>query len=132
MKKNVAEYFCICIFFMTMISESTSGVVKDTCNQDEFIVKKKNKKESPSIVKDDIGELLELSLRQTSKNITELANMQQKIFDKIKDVVGACEKENSVFAGTAEQLKTQRNKLKVFYDKLLQQEDDLQSFLNCF
>lgn len=132
MIKKVPHKLLFSICMVMMMTHMTIGLSHNDDVNSEFVVKKKTKKESVSSLKEDIAGQLELSLRQMSKNIAEQAKVQQQIFDKIKDLLGACESEKSVFAGSAEQLKAQRDKLQTFHKKLVQQQDDLQTFLGCF
>ena len=123
------------ILLMAILCQSMHlGSVQEVVGENEFVVTKpKNKKESVGSIKEDIAATLEACHQQTSKNIIELAKIQQKTFDKIKDLVGACDvNEKSVFDGSIAQLKEQRYKLQAFHQKLLQQQEELQSFLACF
>ena len=132
MKKKLLLALCVAV-----VSEfNFIDCAQEKILENEFVVvKKKIKKESVATVKEDIGQELELSLRQVNKNIAELADLQEKIFDKIKDLVGACDGDahkKSVFDGSIVELQEQRHQLKKFHQKLLQQQDDVQSFLSCF
>ena len=135
MKKKLFYSPFLCIFFMAMTCQLTIGVAQPEEPENEFVVKKKNKKELAVNVKEDIAAELEFELRQVSKNIAELARVQEQIFDKMKDLLGACEDatdKKSCFAGSTQQLKEQRHKLKIFSEKLARQHDDLQTFVGCF
>lgn len=135
MKNNLCYYSFLCVFFMAMTCQLTIGVAQPEEPENEFVVKKKNKKELAVNVKEDIAIELEFELRQVSKNIAELARVQEQIFDKMKDLVGACEDaidKKSCFSGSTQQLKEQRHKLKIFSEKLARQHDDLQTFVACF
>lgn len=132
MKKSIVFVFCM-IFVGASIS-MCFALDKKNEPENEFI-KVKPKKELSASVKEDIGCELELLSRQISKNIIELAQVQQQVFDKIKDLMGASDDSltgKSVFNGSTIQLKEQRHKLKHFHQKLLQQQQDSQSFLSCF
>jgi len=125
------------LFFAVVFCPSIYlGSVQEPAAQNEFVVTRaKSKKESASSVKEDIAITLEMCHQQISKNIIELAKIQQQTFDKIKDLVGVCDassNEKSVFDGSTVQLKEQRHKLKAFHHKLVQQQEELQHFLACF
>ena len=130
MKKNL--FFAA--LMVISLQETFVGSTDDKETMNEFVVvKNKNKKESAGAVKEEIGETLELCLRQMSNNIVQQAKVQQQIFDKIKDLVGACDQtDKSVFDGSTVQLKEQRHKLQAFHQKLVQQQEELQKFLACF
>jgi gamma-glutamylcysteine synthetase len=135
MKKKIFYYSFLSVFFMAMTCQLTIGVAQPEEPENEFVVKKKNKKELAVNVKEDIAAELEFELRQISKNIAELARVQEQIFDKMKDLVGACEDtldKKSCFSASTQQLKEQRHKLKIFSEKLVRQYEDLQTFLACF
>jgi len=132
MKKSIVFVFCM-IFIGASISVCFA-LDKKIEPTHEFI-KIKPKKELSSSVKQDIGCELELLSRQISKNIIELAQIQEQSFDKIKDLMGASDDSltgKSVFNGSTAELKEQRHKLKHFHQKLLQHQQDLQCFLSCF
>jgi|GEM_PF-1491232 len=133
---NKKHIFIFCIIIMGFSIQFDCTHDKKIESQNEFVVvKTKNKKELLVSVKEDIACELELLLRQTSKNIAEQAQVQQQIFDKIKDLMGAFDESSSpktVFAGSTMKLKDQRHKLKMFNQKLLEHQEDLQGFLSCF
>jgi len=119
---------------MTVMTITSIVFSQDKQVGSEFVVVKK-KKESTVHVKEDIGYALEISLRQIGKNITQSVIVQNQIFNKIKDLLGACEKNNdskSTFDASTAQLKIYRNQLESFYHKLEQQQVELESFLSCF
>jgi len=130
MKKKL--FFIIGIIFLFDSMFFCAMQEKEVSN--EFIItKSKVKKESVNNIKEDIGRSLELCHQQISRNIAKLAQVQQQVFDKIKDLVGACDgTEKSVFDTTLAQLKEQRHQLKYFYEKLQRHEGELGSFLACF
>ena len=130
MKKNL--FFAVVMAIL--LQETFIGSVQESSSANEFVVTKvKSKKETSATVKEEIGETLESCLRQMSHNIVQQAKVQQQIFDKIKDLVGACDdKDTSAFCGSTAQLKEQRHKLQVFHQKLVQQQEELQKFLACF
>ena len=131
--KKIFKLFLFTVFFCQPMYV---GYAQQAACENEFIITKtKNKKESAGAVKEDIGTLLESCHQQVSKNMIELAKIQQQIFDKIKDLVGACDvssTEKSVFDGSIVQLKEQRCKLQAFHQELLQQQQKFQSFPSCF
>lgn len=132
MVKKVSFKLLFVVCMITMMTHVTIGLSDNNEASHEFVVKKKIKKESITSIKEDIACQLELSLRQMSKNIIEQAKVQQQIFDKIKDLLGASESEKSVFNGSIEQLKSQRDRLQIFHKKLVGQQEELQAFLACF
>ncbi|AXK61095.1 hypothetical protein [Candidatus Chromulinivorax destructor] len=132
MIKKVSYNFLLGVCMVTIMTHMTIGLSENNEVNSEFVVKKKTKKESITSIKEDIASELELSLRQISKNIAEQARVQQQIFDKFKDLLGAGESETSVFGGTVQQLKAQRDKLQVFHNKLVHQYHELQTFPGCF
>lgn len=88
----------------------------------EFVKKPKQKKESTSQVKEDIVELLESALRQLGKNIQQSVDVQDQIFDKIKEILG----DNQM---SADQLKALRFRLELHLKKLEEQQADLYDIL---
>lgn len=135
MKKKLFYYSFLSVFFMAMTCQLTIGVAQPEEPENEFVVKKKNKKELAVNVKEDIAAELEFELRQINKNIVELTRVQEQIFDKLKDLLGANDDvldKKSCFAGSTQQLKEQRHKLKIFSEKLLQHSHDLPTFSTCF
>jgi septal ring factor EnvC (AmiA/AmiB activator) len=88
----------------------------------EFIKKPKQKKETTSQVKEDIAELLESALRQLGKNIQQSVDVQDQIFDKIKEILG----DNQM---SADQLKALRFRLELHLKKLEEQQADLYDIL---
>lgn len=131
MNMKLYKKYLVCIGCI-IIGQHTIGIAEKQSNEQEFIVKKKSKKESVAMIKEDIGQTLEDCLRQLSKNIVQQAKVQEQIFDKVKDLFAGCVDESSVFDGSTAKLKEQRQKLQIFHHRMLQQEDDLKNFLACF
>lgn len=132
MKKSI--FFVWCMIFVGTSISMCFALDKKVEPANEFI-KLKQKKESSTSVKEDIGCELELLLRQMNKNSIDMARVQDQIFDKIKDLMGSSDDlldGRSVFDKSTTELKEQRHKLKHFHQKLLQQQQDLQNFLSCF
>lgn len=132
MIKKVSYNFLLGVCMAMIMTQITIGLSLNDDASSEFVVKKKTKKESITSIKEDIACELEACLRQINKNIAEQAQLMQQIFDKIKDLLGAGESEKSVFNGSVQQLKAQRDKLQVFHNKLVQQYQELQTFPGCF
>lgn len=90
----------------------------------EFVVSKKTKtkKETAAQVKEDVIELLESTLRQLGNNIQESVTVQNKMFDKIKEMCSDNQQ-------STDQLKELRNKLEKYLKKLEDQQADLQDIL---
>jgi len=129
MKKKL---FLIISFFVFSNSIFFNAAQEKKSDNKFVVTKVKTKKESSAHIKEDIALSLQACHEQISKNIAKLAQVQQQIFDKIKDLVGACDSEKSVFDGSVIELKEQRHKLNIFHEKLILQQEELQSFLTCF
>ena len=84
----------------------------------EFIKKTKQKKETSSQVRDEIAELLESTLRQLGQNMQQSIDVQNKIFDKIKEIMS----DSSL---SIEQLKELRIRLVKHLKKLEEQQAEL-------
>ncbi|MBV8660709.1 MAG: hypothetical protein JO129_01010 [Candidatus Dependentiae bacterium] len=114
MKKIFTHSIILAIIFCSM-----SSIVAN-----EFVVSKKTKtkKETTAQVKEDVVELLESSLRQLGNNIQVSVTVQNKMFDKIKDMCN--DNQQSI-----EQLKELRSKLEKYLKNLEEQQADLQDIL---
>lgn len=88
----------------------------------EFIKKPKPKKETSSQVKEEIAELLESAVRQLGQNIKQSVDVQNKMFDAIKEILS----DNQL---STQQLKELRNRLEQHLKKLEEQQADLYDVL---
>ncbi len=93
------------------------------CAGNEFIKKPKAKKESVAQVKEEVAELLESVLRQVGQNICQSIDVQNNVFDKIKEIMSdnqlSCEQLKQLRARLEKQLKVLEEQQAQLYDIIL-------------
>lgn len=88
----------------------------------EFVIVKKEKKQTAAQVKEEVVELLESVVRQLGQNIQQTVDTQNRVFDMIKSMI-------SQDQSSTQKLKDQRAMLETHLKKLEQQQAELYDIL---
>ncbi len=103
----------LAVFCFVQASNQTSN---------EFVVAKKEKKQTAAQVKEEVVELLESVVRQLGQNIQQAVDTQNRVFDMIKSMI-------SQDQFSTQQLKDKRTMLEQHLKKLEQQQAELYDIL---